>query len=440
MWKLSRRSIIKASASLAVFSKINNANAYGGLARSDGNYLVKNGAIAVPSDYAGMHFGGWPIINPSWIASTGRVYPTGNVPTPAPTNMLFGSNRSCANGFDCWYLIETSQGVYDFSNMDTIVSTMKARGCKFIFTLWWVPTFYMQAGNPVLSSAHPNAGYPDSVSPNGLTALSNFITALITRYNTAGGAWASQANGGGTNWSVYGKGIDILEPMNEPNYSIPGAFWQDSAAKLVDFCYTAKTAAKAVDPAIVFWSPGFGSVASMNTFLTASGVINTGVTGASLPEEMSIHLYSTAPACQRMGSWGVTAQLAVWDLLSAWKSWRGAMASNGVGSLPVNMGEGGFDGATSSAELTLATNQTSQWRYQWLGRMMLVGAALGFKKWMNFAWDDPFLCFPMNDPDGVAKAVNDVHVNVAGKTIKNAYYDVGGAVTLQFTDGSSFAI
>lgn len=50
--------------------------------------------------------------------------------------------------------------------------------------------------------------------------------------------------------------------------------------------------------------------------------------------------------------------------------------------------------------------------------MLLTAAALGYQKWLSFSWGDPFLCYPMNDPNGVAKAVNDVHVNVAGKTIK----------------------
>jgi hypothetical protein len=81
-----------------------------------------------------------------------------------------------------------------------------------------------------------------------------------------------------------------------------------------------------------------------------------------------------------------------------------------------------------------------QWRCNWWGRLLLVAAALGYKKWMSYTWDTPYMNYPDSDQAGTAQVINDVHVNVAGKTIKNAFYNVGVAVTLQFTDGSSFAI
>jgi hypothetical protein len=405
---------------------------YGGLARSDRNVLVSAGSpVAVPSDFVGMHFGAWPLYNAQFVIDSRRQYPT--AASSAPTGMSFGSWRTHADGYSCWYQLETSAGVYDFSNFDTLITTHRSAGRTVVFTVWWTPLFYITAGNPVLGTTHPYAAYPDTTSPNGLTGLSDFITALVTRYNDPAGAWRV-AN------PTLGKGIHALEPMNEPGYTPSSPFWQDSAARLVDFCKTAKDAAKAVDADITFLSPGFASVASMSTFLSATGVINTGTTGASLCEAIGMHFYETSPPCLQAGEWGITAQGNRWDLLTAYQSYKTAMTAGGVGSLPMWCTETGFDGANTSAELTLAANQSASWRYNWWGRTLLVAAALGFRKWMSFSWDTPYLGFPMNDPNGVAKAVNDVHVNVAGKTIKSAYYDVGGAVTLQFTDGSSFAI
>lgn len=225
------------------------------MARSDRHVLVSAGSpVVVPSDFVGMHFGGWPLYNAQWIADSGRNYPI--AASPAPTNMAFGSFRSHADGYSCWYQLETSAGVYDFSSLDVIVTTHRTAGRSFLFCLWWSPTFYMTTGNPALATSHPNAGYPDGTSPNGLTGLSNFITALITRYNDPAGAWRV-AN------PTLGKGIQSLEPMNEPGFSSSSPFFQGTANQLVDFCYTAKTAAKAVVPYIVFLSPGFASVASI---------------------------------------------------------------------------------------------------------------------------------------------------------------------------------
>jgi hypothetical protein len=77
---------------------------------------------------------------------------------------------------------------------------------------------------------------------------------------------------------------------------------------------------------------------------------------------------------------------------------------------------------------------------QLMGRILMVAAVLGYTKWIGYAWDTPYLNYPDSDPTDTAQAINNVHVNVAGKTIKSAFYVVGGATTLQFTDNSSFTV
>ncbi|MCK1479344.1 hypothetical protein IVB27_32540 [Bradyrhizobium sp. 197] len=402
---------------------------YGGLARNERNILVSGGTpVVVPADFVGMHANGlvWDSTIADFLSTSLHPYPpSGPSPTPSIGYGAFRLHEITAR----WDWIETSAGVYNWSYLDQAITREKALGHTVSFCPHDTPLFYLSAGNPLRSTSHPSAAYPDNTSPNGLTGWSNFITAVFTRYNTPDGGWSGYA--------TYGRGIDELEYWNEPGFVNPGPYYQNNVNTFVDLCKAASDAVLAVDPTVKRLSAGFVSTASLNSFLPAVGTLNPGVTGKSLCDVICIHYYGIAPPCQTLGVWGtgITA-----DILSAFKQVRNSMTSNGIGNLPLMCSETGLDGSYPTAETTIFASMTTQQRYQWLGRLMLIAACLGYQRWMVYGWDLPFLNYPMNDLSGTAAAINDVHVNVAGKTVKSAYYDVGGVVTLQFTDGSTFAI
>ena len=406
--------------------------AYGGQAAPGPVYIVRNGALVVPVDYVGMHFRAWPIFDSAHWAAAAQPYP--GSPSSAPLAMAYGSYRTHDSVYAWWHKIETSQGVYNWGSLDTLISTHRAAGKSVTFCMYGVPNFYLADGNPNKNTVHATSSYPDGTSPNGITGLTNFISALVTRYNTAVGGWALQANGGGTNWSVIGKGLQYLELWNEPEFDTTSGFWVGSVGQFVDLCHAIRTAAKSVDPSLPVNSPGFSGMNWLQQFLLATGIVNAGVTGLSVSDAVCFHYYTTMPPGFSFGSW--TA--ANYKLIVGDASLKAVLGNCGASGKAVYVTETGFDYTAGTAELTAMMAQSPQWRYEWWARLMLTGAALGYKSWATYAWDTPYSCYPNSDPSGVARAVNDVHLNVAGKTIRNAYYYSGGPVTLEFSDGSSF--
>jgi hypothetical protein len=402
---------------------------HGGAQSNGPVYVVRNGAVAVPANFVGLHFRAWPAFNAAHWANASQPYPS--APSPAPT-IAFKGYRSHDSGFLWWNQIETSAGVYDWTYADQIISTHKAAGREIVWCGMGTPDFYLSAGNPYKGTTQAPTAYPDGTSPNGMTGWANFITALITRYNTAGGGWASQANGGGTNWSAYGKGVDVLEIWNEPGFFGSG-FFADSATKLVDMAYVMKTNARAVDASIPILSPGFSASNLMQVFFQASGTIYPAQTGLTVSDKLAYHFYNLAPNGLKFGRYTRTLEEEVQIM-------RTVAANAGAGGLEVWITETGIDDTANTDEVTKIGAMPAAYRYAYWCRMMMMGAAYGFKRWMCYAWDTPYLCYPDYDPNGTAKAINDVCLTVSGKTITDAWYMPGGAVTLKFSDGSSWSV
>ena len=395
----------------------------------------------VPADYVGMHFRGWPVYVPGFWTNphVGQQYPTSQ--PPAPAGLSYSWVRSHDTSVHWWYLIETSAGVYNWTLMDQWITAHRTNGTSVLFTVEGTPTFYCSSTanstTGILDSAVwfytglGAAAYPGSTSPNGLTALGNFVTALMTRYNSAGGAWRL-AN------PTLGKGIQAVETWNEPQFTNnqQGFFW-GTAPQMVDIAYTIRTAVKAVDSSVPVTSPGFANSNTMQAFLTTSGAINTGVTGASTCDALLVHHYNISLPGTQFNDWTydffTNTQFAI-------AGWKYAAAQGGVSGLPLWMGEGGFDYNSVSYDLTQMLSQTPAYRSQFWQRMMMLGAASGFKKWFSYCWDAPYCCTMMNDPTGVQAALNAIAANVSGKTITSATYVVGGAVTLTFSDSSVYTI
>lgn len=401
---------------------------HGGLASTGPVYIVRNGSVSVPADYVGMHFRSWPIFDSAYWASAAQPYPSS--PAVAPNSLGYGTYRTHDSVFAWWHRIETAPGVYDWSSLDTLISTHRSTGKTVTFCMYGTPDFYLSAGNPFKGTVHANSAYPDGTAPNGVSGLQAFITALVTRYNSAGGAWRT------TNPSL-GKGIQYLELWNEPEFAQTGSgFWVDSVAKFVDLCYYVRTAAKAVDSTLPVNSPGFSGMNWMQQFLQAAGAVNTGQTGLSVSDAVCFHFYTTTPPGLKFGSW----QAANYDISVGDASLRTVMAAAGASGKAIYVTESGIDYTAGTTEMGIINAQTPAWRRQYWSRLMMMGAALGYRQWCTYSWDTPYACNPQADPDGIAAAVTDLHNNVAGRTITDAWYFAGGRVGLRFNDGTTLTV
>lgn len=390
--------------------------------------------VTVPADYVGMHFRGWPITNPAFQQEA----PFPQTVSPTPT-MGFGAVRLHDSGFCNWYQIETSQGGYNWSNLDTIVTRHRTDGRTVMFELLGAPQFYIANADPKKAAldTYAVAGglcYPGATvgveGRDGLVGLSNFITALVTRYNAAGGVWRL-AN------PTLGRGIDKLECWNEA-FNFGSDFYTGTVAQLVDLAYTIKTAAKAVDSSIIVLSPSSNDCNLLVDWLGTSGAINTTKKGIDGCDAIAMHSYNVALP------YGAIANYTTDCLTGYYKGYYQITSRLKAlyPTLPVYLTESGvgYDYTTPGAGMELAIAATPDWRYKFWCRMLMLGAAFGYKGWYSYCWERPFSCYMVNDPNGMQKALTVVHTKVAGKTITSAIYVVGGEVTLKFSDSTSLTV
>ena len=404
----------------------------------------------IPSDFLGMSARGWPLWNSSYWKPTG---PGGGQPAPLtqppnPSYLPYTWVRTWDTGYLLWADIETSPGVYNWTYADQWITGAVSAGKKVQWVFAITPTFYASSSDQLVALGANNTylgggGYPASTSPNGLTAAGNFITALLTRYNTSTGGWASQTNGSGTNWSVFGKGIASIEPWIEATFGGQGyEFWWGTVGQLVDLCYTVRTAAKAVDSAIEVGSPSFNTALWAIQYLAGSGTINTGVTAGSLCDSFHFHTYNISLPGTIYGSW---AQDLVSSASLGIVGWKSAMAGAAGGALnvPMHCNESGIDYNFSSTDLTNFNAQPASYRYTFILRTWMLHAAFGVKRWGAYCWDAPFcggVPAPYADLNGLPQAIIAFAKNCVGKTITSASYVPGGTVTLNFSDTTNFTI
>ena len=161
------------------------------------------------------------------------------------------------------------------ANVDSIITYQRSEGV----TIYWVhsgtPTFYAQT--------YPNPTWPDYLTndpgwshegapsvPTNYQGMTNYLQFIINHYNKPGGGWYNQYH------SLYGKGVQMMELWNEPEWNIPsggtngngkyrwtgayGAGWWMACNDFIDMCHIAYTAVKAVDPTVIITTAGFSQV------------------------------------------------------------------------------------------------------------------------------------------------------------------------------------
>jgi hypothetical protein len=186
------------------------------------------------------------------------------------------------SGTGMWKYIETSKGVFDWSNLDSWVSTHHASGRDLVFTLFGTPTW--ASARPSEVGAYGSTYLGVSAEPSDMADWDAFCTAVATRY--------------------LGK-IKYYEVWNEPNLNNNGTttsgsnfYFSGTFAKLSEMVRRANQAIKAVDPTakiicppITVWSATAGQ--SAETYFTGMMAASDGATGtmADWVDIIGVHLY-----------------------------------------------------------------------------------------------------------------------------------------------------
>lgn len=287
---------------------------------------------------------------------------------------------------------------------------------------------------------------------DGLTALTNFTTMLVNRYNKVGGAWYN------ANFATLGKGIQMWETNNEPKMdglgnangsgigAQVGSFSWMTNTQTVDHAYTQYAAIKAADSSIVVTSPGFtaGTITTtMGVFLPQLGTVNGTKHGSDSCDAIAWHPYRHNQPGTFWGAWLndiVDGRAGIRTI----NSWQAAHSYN----FPLVISEVGVDTDSTTADVTRWYAQTPSFRYTWMVRWWMICAAFSVKSVFEWKWasdssnDSVHGCsgWWQGDTNGVCQASKDFVVNVQGKTINSGTYTLNGAVTLNFSDGTSWTV
>jgi len=431
--------------------------------------LIPNGNVTKPAEFCSMHV----------------AYPFVGV---APSNLTLGNVRTLEYGSTVpgvagtrWYNIELTQGVYTWSALDTFITYYRGLGATVSFQIFGTPSWYTSITTN--DSAGHTGGYAYPDLDTNLVATQAFVTALITRYNTSGGAWQI-AN------PTLGKGIKILMPVNEPqflnatftgvatgttaltisnlqvgstpiaaqmflessgaaispglhivsgsgtswtmnaaatfNETVTGVgtgsnnFWWGTQTQTVDFCNAVYLAAKAVDSTVEVTSPSFTNpVSYAQPWLNTFGTQYPTVKGSSTFDTLDFHAYWVS-------AYGKPYATFTNDIIGGT---CGVQAYQNLSALycggkPVSMSEFGFD-ATSTNNLISFLNETPLFRFTTLLQCMAASAALGLKRFGCFRYVN------FGSTDGTSALCGVFYVS--GLTINGVSYPVdANGVVLAF--------
>lgn len=353
-----------------------------------------------------------------------------------------------------WATIETSAGVYNaaaLTALDNLITFQRQNNASVYFGVYATPTFY--------ASASVNPTYADNVTkgpwgltgecanPTSLTALGNFVTMIVNRYNKPGGAWYN------ANFATLGKGIQYWEPWNEPsgsggngNSTGSGAtgsgYWWGTVAQLVDVCQTQYAAIKALDPSITVTTPGYAGSSKTYalSFLQTTGP-STNKTGLQSCEAYAFHPYQHGPYGAQYGSWGTNDLIFGNDGVRGVLDW---MRINNV-AMPLWISEWGVDAGSGTATEIAWYAAPASVRYQWMARCLMTVAAMGVKCIHPWHWEETSTVSGnsgawQTDTTGVTLAYNDFATKASGKTITKAQCYWNGIVSLTFSDGTNWTV
>ena len=252
-----------------------------------------------------------------------------------------------------WDLMNTAQGVYDFTALDKWIATAQASNLDLIYTFGMVPGW--ASSNPGLVCGSSGSPAGSCVAPNDVNAdgsgtdqhFKDYVTAIVTH--------------------AAGQ-IKYWEMWNEP--TVPG-FWQGTDAQMLRMAQDAYGIIKSIDPTALVTTPspstGIHGVANwMGPYLALGG--------GQYADIISFHGYSWS------STWGVWPQPE--DIVPLVENLKAQLVIYGQTSKPLWCTEGSW-GDTSSNGFT-----DPDLRAAYLSRHYLLQESEGVVRYYWFAWDN----------------------------------------------------
>ena len=352
-----------------------------GLLRPASERTLLQAPVLVRPDFLGMHLHRWP---------------QGDPVSPVPSygyGAVRSHDYSVILNVMWWSEIYTRDGFFDWSQMDPWVSAHQAKGRTLTYTVYGTPEWLTSSS--ANQDAYGRAGAANP--PRALEPLSQFITALVRRYNSPGS-----------------RAISFVEIWNEPHFAHSYAdFWWGSAVELASMARAIYLAAKAADAGILVLSPGFdGNLtdtlslrnstlaaaegSSLYQYLSASD--GAGGRGSQWCDGIAFHTYEARIAGATDGIEGelllLRKMLALMQL-----------------SLPVYCTECGFRPESAFAKSSVVDQATM------LRRLAVILAASHVRGVYFYAHDDDFIGNPSIHPE-ISLALDQLQTNLAGRTLR----------------------
>lgn len=237
--------------------------------------ILKDLNVLVPNDFLGVHIGRY-WYDDTYLITTGPN--TGLRYTPPNITWRYDWVRNHDNA-PSWAELHTGPGTYNaamVARLDGLINYAYANGKKVCYTIFQTPAWVATTLNysdpyGVLYGANP----PNDLTVSGSPNLAEFVTFLVSRYNTGV------------------RKIHAIEAWNEPR--IPplanNDFFSGTAVEMARMAKTVYTAAKAADPGIIVLSPSHtNAVSFISQYLSA--LVGDGTTGATWQDAIAIHWYN----------------------------------------------------------------------------------------------------------------------------------------------------
>lgn len=356
--------------------------------------------IAVPAAFLGLVSQDWPAL--------------GQAPALAPRSLSVSDNRRTH-----WRNLHTAPGVIDWTTLDTVVAGARAAGIDHgLYLLYACPTWLASTG---AAQVGPYGGLGEGAMPADLSALAAFCTAFAER-----------------NLAQWGAFFRLVQLFNEPEsgafsgVASSTSYWWGTAAQYVDMLATAYAALHAADSTLTVLTPGTGSVATMATWLAATGPV-TGKQGRECFDAVAIHPYHATPNPT------YTGRGDVYGLASCGvRNIRAALTVAGRGGVDLYATEYGFYSPVTPAAVTAFLALPAADRRKRMARTLLSMARHGIKGVYVFSSGnvDNLSGQLGADAAGVDAGFAD-GAAVCSKTIARGGWFSDGRECIEFSDGSS---
>jgi hypothetical protein len=250
-------------------------------------------------------------------------------------------------------MMNTADGVYDFTTLDRWISTAQANNADLIYTFGQTPAW--ASSNPTLVCGNSNVPLGSCAPPSDLNSdgtgtnkhWKDFVTAL----------------------TIHAAGqIKYWEIWNEP--TVPG-YWQGNNSQMIRMAQDAYTIIKSIDPSAVVTTPtpstGINGVANwMGPYLALGG--------GKYADIISFHGYSwkTTP-----GVWPIAE-----DIVPLIDNLKAVLVTYGQTDKPLWCTEGSWGNTTGNGFTD------PDLRAAFLARHYLLQQSEGVARYYWFAWDN----------------------------------------------------